>query len=90
MSTVISVPPAAASAASPDPPPLYRLTVDEYERIIAAGALDEPGKVELIDGYLVTKMAKSPEHSFSTKEVLKAVYQYSALLGKLRGLKKTP
>ena len=50
-----------------------RITVDEYERIIASGSLNEPGKVELIDGYMVKKMAKSAEHGFSTKEVLKAL-----------------
>jgi hypothetical protein len=33
-----------------------RITVDEYERIIASGSLNEPKKVELIDGYMVTKM----------------------------------
>jgi Uma2 family endonuclease len=50
-----------------------RITVDEYERIIASGSLNEPKKVELIDGYMVTKMAKSAEHGFSIKEVLKAL-----------------
>jgi Uma2 family endonuclease len=46
------------------------MTVDEYERI--GEMLDEP-RVELIDGYLVKKMPKSPEHSFTTKQVLKAL-----------------
>ena len=50
---------------------LCRITVDEMERMIASGSLNEPKKVELIDGYLVAKMAKSAEHSFSTKEALK-------------------
>jgi hypothetical protein len=50
-----------------------RITVDEYERIIASGSLNEPSKVELIDGYMVKKMAKSAEHGISTKEVLKAL-----------------
>jgi Uma2 family endonuclease len=50
-----------------------RITVDEYDRIIASGSLNDPKRVELIDGYMVTKMAKSPEHSFSTKEALKAL-----------------
>jgi hypothetical protein len=36
-------------------PPVHRITVDEYERIIRAGALEDPGKVELIDGYLLDK-----------------------------------
>ena len=39
----------------------------------AAGVFNEPKKIELIDGYLVTKMPKSPEHGFSTKETLKAL-----------------
>ncbi len=50
-----------------------RITVDEYDRMAASGVFNEPKKIELIDGYLVTKMPKSPEHAFSTKEVLKAL-----------------
>ncbi len=67
MSTITSTP-----ATMPLPftsPPLHRITVDEYERIIRAGALENPGKVELIDGYLVDKMAKNPEHSYSATSV---------------------
>ena len=55
------------------PPPLHRITVDEYEKIIAAGALEDPSRVELIDGYMVDKMAKNAEHSYTTKETLKAL-----------------
>ncbi len=61
---MISTPPTSA----PFTP--RRITVDEYERIEASGALNDPKKIELIDGYLVTKMPKSPEHAFSTKAVL--------------------
>jgi Uma2 family endonuclease len=43
---------------------LYRISVDEYERLVSAGALDDP-RLELIDGYLVRKMAKSPPHVWS-------------------------
>jgi Uma2 family endonuclease len=68
MSTVTS---SAQPAMSP--PPLRWITVDEYERIIAAGALEDPNRVELIDGYMVTKMGKNPEHRWTTKEVLKAL-----------------
>jgi Uma2 family endonuclease len=50
-----------------------RITVDEYERIIASGALNDPKRVELIDGYMVTKMVKRAEHGFSVKKVLKAL-----------------
>ena len=56
-------------AVSPRPsrhrtPPLHRITVDEYERIIASGSLEDPSRVELIDGYMVDKMGKSPKHSY--------------------------
>jgi Uma2 family endonuclease len=62
MSTITSTPPPMLF---PFASTVHRITVDEYERIIRAGALENPGKVELIDGYLVDKMAKNPEHSFS-------------------------
>lgn len=62
------------SATSPPPsPPLHRITVDEYDRITASGALEDPGRVELIDGYMVDKMAKNPGHSFSTIETYQAL-----------------
>jgi Uma2 family endonuclease len=66
----------APTISSPPPsgtPPLHRITVDEYERIIASGALEDPSRVELIDGYMVDKMAKNPEHSFSTIETYLAL-----------------
>jgi Uma2 family endonuclease len=50
-----------------------RITVDEYERIIEAGALEDPSRVELIDGYMVDKMGKNAAHRWTTKEVLKAL-----------------
>jgi Uma2 family endonuclease len=52
--------------------PLRRITVEEYERIGDTGVLDDPEKVELIDGYVVDKMPKHPEHSYTTKQTLKA------------------
>jgi Uma2 family endonuclease len=63
-----TIAPAQRKSASPPPsgmPPLHRITVNEYERIIRSGALEDPNRVELIDGYMVDKMAKNPEYSFS-------------------------
>jgi Uma2 family endonuclease len=54
-------------------PPLHRITVDEYERIIAAGVLEDPGRVELNDGYMVDKLGKNAAHRWTTKETLKAL-----------------
>jgi Uma2 family endonuclease len=71
-----TIAPARPKTSSPPPsgtPPLHRITVDEYERIIASGALEDPARIELIDGYMVDKMAKSPGHSFSTIEAHQAL-----------------
>ena len=73
MATIAPTRPKISSPPPSRTPPLHRITVDEYERIIASGALEDPGQVELIDGYMVDKMAKNPEHSYSTKETLKAL-----------------
>ena len=51
---------------------LYRINVREYERIVAAGALDDE-RLELIDGYMVKKMPKNPPHSWSTRRILDLV-----------------
>jgi Uma2 family endonuclease len=45
---------------------IYRFCVDEYERMVAARVLDDP-RVELINGFLVRKMAKNPPHVIATK-----------------------
>jgi Uma2 family endonuclease len=39
-----------------DPRSLYRHTVDEYEQMIASGALEEGAPFELLDGHLVRKI----------------------------------
>jgi Uma2 family endonuclease len=50
-----------------------RITVDEFDRIIESGSLHDSEKILLVDGYMVTRMPKSPEHSFSTNEALEAL-----------------
>jgi Uma2 family endonuclease len=55
----------ASSLAPWVPSDLYRMTVDEYERI--GGMLNDPDKVELIDGYVVWKMSKNPPHVATVK-----------------------
>ncbi len=51
-------------------PSVYRISVDEYERL--AGVLDDD-RVELIDGYLVKKMSKKPPHIWAVGSVLEAL-----------------
>jgi Uma2 family endonuclease len=69
MSTITPTQSVSASAplASPE---IYRIAVDEYERM--AGALNDP-RVELIDGYLVRKMGKQPPHIWVVRSILQAL-----------------
>ena len=66
---VSPVPPAGTPAQELAPSELYRFTVDQYERMGEAGILTEDDRVELIDGYVVTKMSKKPSHVWSVDSV---------------------
>jgi Uma2 family endonuclease len=48
------------------------MTVEEYERMAAAGVLDNP-RVELINGYLVKKMGKNPPHVWVVDAIIEAL-----------------
>src|SRR5438105_7598445 len=41
---------------------IWRLTVDQYHEMIARGILTDDDPVELLEGWLVSKMAKNPAH----------------------------
>jgi Uma2 family endonuclease len=45
------------------PAPLFRITLEKYEEMVKSGALTEHDRVELINGYLVKKMAQHDPHS---------------------------
>ena len=45
----------------------HRLTVDQYHQMISAGILTEEDPVELLEGYLVTKMPRSHEHDYALR-----------------------
>jgi Uma2 family endonuclease len=44
---------------------LWRLSVDRYHQMIAAGVITPDDRVELLEGVLVNKMSKSPPHRLS-------------------------
>src|SRR5271156_6120076 len=44
------------------PWPLYRMTLEKYESLIASGFFSKRDDVHLINGYLVNRMAESPSH----------------------------
>jgi Uma2 family endonuclease len=53
-------------AATEVPPfPVARFSVQQYHRMVQSGALAEDDGLELIDGWLVKKMAKGPAHEYA-------------------------
>lgn len=66
--------PTTTSASIPGPferPDLtiWHLSVRQYHEMIRAGILTEDDPVELLDGWLVTKMVKNPPHRVATRRV---------------------
>lgn len=49
------------------PLPLYRLSVAQYHAMIDAGVFTEDDPIELLEGWLVTKMPKNRPHSLITQ-----------------------
>ena len=47
--------------------PIYRLSVDQYHRMIEAGIFNTDERIELIDGWMVPKMSKHPPHCYATR-----------------------
>jgi Uma2 family endonuclease len=41
----------------------YRLSVDQYEAMVASGVFTKRDRLELIEGVLIAKMTKGPKHS---------------------------
>ena len=62
----------------PHSPPLMRISCDRYHEMIASGGLREDDRIELINGYLVTKMSIGSLHSGM-------VNRLNRLLGRLFG-----
>ena len=46
---------------------IWRLSVSQYHDMIRTGILTEDDPVELLEGWLVTKMPKNPRHSLTTQ-----------------------
>src|ERR1043165_6119572 len=51
--------------ASALPFPIARFSVEQYHRMIASGAFTEHDRLELIEGWGVTQMAKGPGHEYA-------------------------
>ena len=77
----IAAPPSTPLPASTPPPAhtdpfggldyIRKFTVDEYHEMIKAKILTEDDPVELLEGYLVLKMPRSPAHDYSISTLYK-------------------
>jgi Uma2 family endonuclease len=47
------------------PRTLYRLTLEQYHKMVEAGVFDSDPRVELLDGLLIRKMTRHPPHDES-------------------------
>jgi Uma2 family endonuclease len=66
MSAIASTMPTAVPAVPAwIPSPLYRMTVEEYEAMVASGAFKGRQRFHLIDGFLVAKMTQNPPHTIA-------------------------
>ena len=55
-------PPPRALPVVVTPPAPHRFSVEQYQKMIEAGVLTDDDKIELLEGYLVTKMPRNPPH----------------------------
>jgi Uma2 family endonuclease len=65
MSTIPTSMPAAPAPPAWIPSPLYRMTVEEYEAMVASGAFKGRRRLHLINGLLVEKMTHNPPHAIA-------------------------
>jgi len=55
------------------PLPVRRFTVDEYHRLGQLGVLDEDDRVELLEGWIVPMMNRSPDHDTAIELAMEAL-----------------
>ncbi len=68
-------PVATTSVGVPADVAIWRLRVEQYHAMIQAGILAEDDPVELLEGWLVTKMPKNPRHRVVTQLTREALAQ---------------
>ncbi len=50
-----------------------RLTVDQYDQMVEHGILPETNRLELINGRIVEKEVKNPDHATATRRTMRAI-----------------
>lgn len=66
--SIVTKPPSLP--AIPPPLPVRRFTVDEYHHLLQAGVLGEDDDVELLEGWIVPKMPRTPTHDANVSAVI--------------------
>ena len=66
--SVVTLAPSAASRFAVPPKPVLPLTVAQYHAMIRAGALEGGAPIELLEGWLVSKMIKNPSHRVAVRK----------------------
>ena len=74
MSTTISTSPPVPGFISQAT--FHRLSVDQYHQMIQQGILTEDDPVELLEGYMVTKMPRSTEHDFAIRAIERRLHRF--------------
>jgi Uma2 family endonuclease len=55
--------------------PVWRLSVEQYHAMLRAGILTSDDPVELLEGWLISKMPKTPPHRATTRLIRQALEQ---------------
>jgi Uma2 family endonuclease len=65
----------SAAAVAPEwvPAPLYRMSLEKYEAMVACGAFGPRDRLHLINGFLVAKMTQDPPHCTADELCGKAI-----------------
>ena len=75
MSTITPLQPMTATQPFwvPALPTLYRLSIAQYEAMVASGVFTKRDRLHLINGYLVAKMTEDPPHAAACEGVRLAI-----------------
>src|SRR5271157_2688603 len=75
MSTITSLQPMTATQPLwvPSLPTLYRLSIAQYEAMVASGVFTKRDRLHLINGFLVAKMTEYPPHAAACEGVRQAI-----------------
>jgi Uma2 family endonuclease len=65
--SMTALPQPALNSPLPEPKEVVRISVEQYEQMIGSGVLAEDDPIELLNGIMVWKMPKKPEHSTATR-----------------------